>query len=185
MSSLPITTIEEADELAKRCSATSKAIYAFLAKNALRTDEATVLAEYRQKFEAKVSGLYGDLLTGGMVPPDQLASPVRSHADIPWVAHILASRSDILQALFERTYQSLSPGAQRVFLTLCGWRSTVPLIVLEAVILHTGTEEPFDVTKAAEELGLQRTYLTKLLQKRDVDGKPPRDVSASSEDDSC
>jgi hypothetical protein len=81
-----------------------------------------------------------------------LLGEVAKSGKTPKLAHILASRSDILQALFERTYQSLSPGAQRVFLTLCGWRSTVPLIVLEAVILHTHTEEPFDVAKAVEEL---------------------------------
>ena len=38
-------------------------------------------------------------------------------------------------------------------------------------------------TKAAEELGLQRTYLTKLLRQKDVAGKPPGDFSSPSEDD--
>jgi DNA-binding NtrC family response regulator len=33
-------------------------------------------------------------------------------------------------------------------------------------------------TKAAEELGLQRTYLTKLIQKRDVATKPPGESSS-------
>ena len=53
------------------------------------------------------------------------------------------------------------------------------------ILEETLRKHGWNQTKAAEELGLQRTYLTKLLQKRDVDGKPPRDVSASSEDDSC
>jgi DNA-binding NtrC family response regulator len=39
-------------------------------------------------------------------------------------------------------------------------------------------------TRASEELGLQRTYLTKLLRQKDIQGRPPKDSSSSSEDDS-
>ena len=39
-------------------------------------------------------------------------------------------------------------------------------------------------TRASEELGLQRTYLTKLLRQKDIYGRPPKDSSSSSEDDS-
>ena len=39
-------------------------------------------------------------------------------------------------------------------------------------------------TRASEELGLQRTYLTKLLRQKDISGRPPKDSSSSSEDDS-
>jgi DNA-binding NtrC family response regulator len=39
-------------------------------------------------------------------------------------------------------------------------------------------------TKASEELGLQRTYLTKLLRQKDISGRPPKDSSSSPEDDS-
>ena len=53
------------------------------------------------------------------------------------------------------------------------------------ILEETLRKHGWNQTKAAEELGLQRTYLTKLLQKRDVAGKPPGDVSSSSEDDSC
>ena len=81
-----------------------------------------------------------------------LLGEVANSRKAPKLAHILASRADILQALFERTYESLSPAAQRVFLTLCGWRSAVPQLVLEAVILHSQREEAFDVSKAVEEL---------------------------------
>lgn len=38
-------------------------------------------------------------------------------------------------------------------------------------------------TRASEELGLQRTYLTKLLRQKDIQGRPPKDSSSSSEDD--
>jgi len=38
-------------------------------------------------------------------------------------------------------------------------------------------------TRAAEELGLQRTYLTKLLRQKEISGRHPKDSSSSSEDD--
>ncbi|MEP6935220.1 MAG: sigma-54 dependent transcriptional regulator [Nitrospirota bacterium] len=51
--------------------------------------------------------------------------------------------------------------------------------VLEETLRRNGWNQ----TKAAEELGLQRTYLTKLLKQKDISGKPPTDSSSSSEDD--
>jgi DNA-binding NtrC family response regulator len=39
-------------------------------------------------------------------------------------------------------------------------------------------------TRAAEELGLQRTYLTKLLRQKEISGRAPKDSSSSSDDDS-
>ena len=51
--------------------------------------------------------------------------------------------------------------------------------VLEETLRRHGWNQ----TKAAEELGLQRTYLTKLLKQKDISGKPPTDYSSSSEDD--
>jgi len=50
---------------------------------------------------------------------------------------ILAPREDILVALFERTFSSLSGLARRVFLTLCSWNSPQSEICLEAVISHS------------------------------------------------
>jgi len=49
-----------------------------------------------------------------------------------------------------------------VFLTLCGWRSAVPSLVLEAVILHRESEDIFDVSKAVEEL--QQSSLIELTE---------------------
>jgi hypothetical protein len=92
VSSLPITTIEEAAELAKRCAATAEAIYAFLTENAMRTDEAKVLAEFRQRFETTVSGLYVELLAADFRPPDRLAQMVTSLTDVQQIAASLASR---------------------------------------------------------------------------------------------
>ena len=37
------------------------------------------------------------------------------------IERIVAGQDEILDALFERTYESLSPAAKYVFLTLCNW----------------------------------------------------------------
>ena len=57
----------------------------------------------------------------------------------------------MLKALFERTYNSISPGAQRVFLLLCSWRVSVPEVGVEAVLLRPGTAR-FDVATAIDDL---------------------------------
>lgn len=64
---------------------------------------------------------------------------------------IIASKDDILQALFERTYNNLSAGAKRIFLTLCGWRSYVPRIAIEALIVRNQTES-IDIGACLDEL---------------------------------
>ncbi len=71
---------------------------------------------------------------------------------------ILVQRDDILDALFDRTYTTLSPLAERIFLTLSGWRSLVPQLVVEAVLgrrilENTDSEhEGADPEKAIDEL---------------------------------
>lgn len=67
------------------------------------------------------------------------------------VERIVAGSEEILTALFERTYASLSPCAQRAFLTLAAWASAVPRIALEAVLLRS-TEERQEVEKGIESL---------------------------------
>ena len=67
------------------------------------------------------------------------------------VQRIVASKDKILDALFERTYSSLSPAAKQVFLTMCNWRSTIPRIALEAVMLRPANER-MDIEDAIEEL---------------------------------
>lgn len=67
------------------------------------------------------------------------------------VERIIAAKEEILDALFERTYASLSPVAKRVFLTLSGWRSLVPQMALEAILLRPGNEK-MDVEAAIDEL---------------------------------
>jgi hypothetical protein len=64
---------------------------------------------------------------------------------------IVASADHLLTALFERTYDKLSPAGQRVFLLLCSWRVFVPTVAVEAVSLRPGNER-FDVAAALTEL---------------------------------
>jgi hypothetical protein len=64
---------------------------------------------------------------------------------------IVANSDYLLTALFERTYEKISPAAKRIFLLLCSWRVFVPSVAVEAVSLRPGNER-FDVTAALEEL---------------------------------
>jgi hypothetical protein len=64
---------------------------------------------------------------------------------------IVANADHLLTALFERTYESLSPASQRVFLLLCSWRVFVPAVAVEAVSLRPRNER-FDVAGALTEL---------------------------------
>ncbi|MBH2011116.1 MAG: hypothetical protein I8H71_15580 [Xanthomonadaceae bacterium] len=56
------------------------------------------------------------------------------------VAKLIAGNDELLTALFERTYASLAPCAQRAFLTLCAWNSSVPRIAVEAVLMRSTAE---------------------------------------------
>lgn len=64
---------------------------------------------------------------------------------------IIAGADQLLVALFERTYEGLSPAGQRVFLLLSSWRVFVPVIAVEAVSLRPGNER-FNVGGAIDEL---------------------------------
>jgi hypothetical protein len=64
---------------------------------------------------------------------------------------IIARKDDVLGALFERTFANLSPLSSRVFLTLSGWRSLVPQLAVEAVLLRDQSEQ-LDVSGAVDEL---------------------------------
>lgn len=67
------------------------------------------------------------------------------------VERIISGRADILEALFERTYSGLTPAAKLVFMTLSNWRSTLPQLAVEAVMLRPQNEK-FDAEAALEEL---------------------------------
>jgi hypothetical protein len=81
------------------------------------------------------------ILVGEIVDSKQLGEPRR----------VIARKEEILDALFERTYSNLTPVARRVFLTLCAWRSLVPQLALEAVLLRPENER-MDVSQAVDEL---------------------------------
>lgn len=67
------------------------------------------------------------------------------------VQRIVAEQEKILNALFKRTFSTLSPAAKRVFLTLSSWNSTVPVVAVEAVLWRPENEK-IDVQGAIEEL---------------------------------
>ena len=78
-----------------------------------------------------------------------LGEMARSKAASP--ERIMAGHNEALTALFERSYHGLSRAAERVFLTLCNWKSSVPSIALEAVLLRPENER-IDVQSAIQEL---------------------------------
>ncbi|MDI1336145.1 MAG: NB-ARC domain-containing protein [Lacunisphaera sp.] len=65
------------------------------------------------------------------------------------IERLVAGRDEILTALFERTYASLSPCAQRTFMTLAAWNSAVPRVALEAV-LQKSVGEILEVERAVD-----------------------------------
>jgi hypothetical protein len=67
------------------------------------------------------------------------------------IPQLIAGSDDILTALFERTYASLSPCAQRAFLTLSAWNSLVSRVALEAVLFRS-TGERQEVEKGIDSL---------------------------------
>ncbi len=67
------------------------------------------------------------------------------------VQRVLAHRDRMLDALFERSYATLTPAAQRVFLTLCNWRSVVSQLELEAALMRPQADY-LDVTTAVDSL---------------------------------
>ena len=65
--------------------------------------------------------------------------------------HSLSNLDEILESLFERTFDSLAPFVKRIFLALCGWRSLVPEIAIEAIYMQP-EEEYIDIPLAIEDL---------------------------------
>ncbi|MFI5496609.1 NB-ARC domain-containing protein [Actinoplanes sp. NPDC051859] len=84
------------------------------------------------------------------------------------VKRVVASKDAMLDALFERSYAALTPVAQRVFLTLCSWRSMVPRVGLEAVLLRPANER-MDVERGVAEL--EQSSLIENVSHEDEDGE--------------
>jgi tetratricopeptide (TPR) repeat protein len=72
----------------------------------------------------------------------------------------------MLVALFERTYDNMTPAARRVFQTLCNWRTNIPRIAIEAILVRHQNEY-MNVPKAIDEL--YRFSLIDLI-KNEIDG---------------
>ena len=82
------------------------------------------------------------------------------------VERIVAGKDEILNALFERTYARLQPVAKRVFLTLCSWRSLVPQLALEAVLLRPANDK-MDIAAAVEDL-VQSSFVERRISSDDT-----------------
>ncbi|HWY10826.1 MAG TPA: NB-ARC domain-containing protein, partial [Bacteroidia bacterium] len=95
-----------------------------------------------------------------------LLGEVAKEGKVGKIKRIVAGKDEILTALFERTFNGLTPAAKRVFLTLSNWRSTIPQLAIEAVLMREDNE-PMDVEKAIEEL--HRSSLIE-INKSDKDG---------------
>lgn len=93
-----------------------------------------------------------------------LLSEVAKRGTLGKVERIMADKDAILEALFERTFSGLSPAADRVFLTLCTWRSVVAFTALRAVLLHPRNER-MDVNAAIDEL--RRSSLLEVITSQD------------------
>lgn len=113
--------------------------------------------EYKRELYLESSGhpYVMKVLLGEIAKTQKLVKPER----------LVATREDILEALFERTYAGLTPGAQRVFLTLCAWRTAIPQLALEAVLLRS-SEERLEVDVAVEEL-IRSSFIETLSSETD------------------
>ena len=80
------------------------------------------------------------------------------------VKRIVADRDKVLDALFKRTYTTLSAAAKRVFLTLSSWHSVVPNIALESVLMREENEK-MDFDAAIEEL--EKSSLIEVADRED------------------
>lgn len=80
-----------------------------------------------------------------------LLGEVAKTKEIKKIQRIVAENDKVLSALFKRTFDTLSPAAKRVFLTLCSWNSSIPEIAIEAVLWRP-TNEKIDVQGAIDEL---------------------------------
>ena len=120
---------------------------------------AIVTPEYAQKLVAESDGHPYVLKI--------LLGEVAKERSLVQIQRIMAGQEEILTALFERTYSHLPPAAQRVFLTLSNWRSIVPVIAVQAVLLRL-EHERINVIEAVENLA--RSSFVEIL-KSEEDGQ--------------
>ena len=89
---------------------------------------------------------------------------VSKQGKITEIRRIVAGKDMVLDALFKRTYATLSVAAKRVFLTLCSWHSVVPYIALESVIMRSENEN-MDFDAAINEL--EKSSLIEIADRKD------------------
>ena len=67
---------------------------------------------------------------------------------------ILSKKENILDALFERTFEQLSSDARHVYLLLCKWNSLIPLVALDLTVNSNkdGDTRRVDINQATDEL---------------------------------
>ena len=80
-----------------------------------------------------------------------LLGEIKKEGKVHKIERIVATQDKVLDALFERTYKTLSSAAERVFLTLSAWRSTLPMSAVRIVFLRESMEK-FDFDAAINEL---------------------------------
>ena len=93
-----------------------------------------------------------------------LLGEVAKNKSLVQIQRIMAGQEEVLTALFERTYSHLQPAAQRVFLTTANWRSLVPVIAIQAVLLRL-EHERINVIEAVEILA--RSSFIEILMSED------------------
>jgi hypothetical protein len=94
-----------------------------------------------------------------------LLGEVAKSRKVSKIQRIVAEQEKILNALFKRTFNTLSPAAKRVFLTLCSWNSSIPIIAVEAVLWRPENER-IDVQGAIEEL-IKSSFIDILNEDKD------------------
>ena len=93
-----------------------------------------------------------------------ILSEVSKNGKATEVKRIVAGKDKVLDALFKRTYATLSIAAKRVFLTLSSWHSVIPYIALESVIMRSENENlDFDAT--IDEL--EKSSLIEIVERKD------------------
>lgn len=80
------------------------------------------------------------------------------------IKRIVAGKDKVLDALFKRTYATLSIAAKRVFLTLCSWHTVIPYIALESVIMRSENDS-IDFDAAVNEL--EKSSLIEIAERKD------------------
>ena len=128
--SVPGMEEKEADELIRRTAQTLRI------QNIIGAKEKAEIFEESDGHPYVIRIMLGEIATTG-----SYSKPAR----------LIARKEDILDALFERTYASLTPLAARAFLILSSWRSIVPQLAVEATLMRY-THEAIDPESAIDQL---------------------------------